>query len=84
MKIAEKSGCPVVPVAITGTDNIFENHVPWIRPASVAIQFGEPIFLEGMERSEKKHLGGRTRDAIADMLARSAAGNDNPAGTRNS
>lgn len=84
MKIAEKSGCPVVPVAITGTDNIFENHVPWIRPASVAIQFGEPIFLEGMERSEKKHLGGRTRDAIADMLARSAAGNDNTAGTRNS
>lgn len=24
LKIAEKSGCPVIPVAITGTDDVFE------------------------------------------------------------
>lgn len=68
LKIAEKSGCPIVPVAVTGTDNLFENHVPWIRAARVTIRFGEPIFLEGMERAEKKHLGARTQAVIADML----------------
>jgi 1-acyl-sn-glycerol-3-phosphate acyltransferase len=37
MKIADKSGCPVIPVAITGTRDIFENHIPWIRPSKVTI-----------------------------------------------
>lgn len=35
LKIAEKSGCPVVPVAITGTDDVFERHMPWIRKSHV-------------------------------------------------
>jgi len=68
LKIAEKSGCPVVPIAITGTDDIYENHRPWIRPSHVTMRFGEPIFLENMERAEKKHLGTRTRDIIEEML----------------
>lgn len=69
MKIAEKSGCPIVPVAITGTDNLFENHAPWIRPADVTIRFGEPIFTDALERAEKKRLGAKTQAIIADMLA---------------
>lgn len=68
MKIAEKSGCPVVPVAITGTDDIFENHVPWIRASHTVIRFGEPIYTEQMERAEKKHLGSKTQEIIAKML----------------
>lgn len=69
LKIAEKSGCPIVPVAITGTDNLFENHAPWIRSADVTIRFGEPIFTDTMERAEKKHLGAKTQAIIAGMLA---------------
>lgn len=68
MKIAEKSGCPVVPVAITGTDDIFENHAPWVRSSHVTIRFGEPIFTVDMERTEKKHLGVKAQAIIADML----------------
>ncbi len=68
MKIAEKSGCPIVPVAIVGTDDLFENHVPWIRAAQVTIRFGEPIYTDSLERAEKKHLGAKTQAVIAAML----------------
>ena len=74
MKIAEKSGCPVVPVAITGTDDLFENHVPWIRPAKITIRFGQPIYTDTLERSERKHLGARTRTVIEEMLTELRAG----------
>lgn len=68
MKIAEKSGCPVVPVAIIGTDDIFENHVPWVHSSHVTIRFGEAIDTASMERAERKHLGVKTRAIIEDML----------------
>lgn len=67
-KIAEKTGCPIVPIAITNTDDIYENHRPFVRPARVMMQYGDPIYLEGMERSEKKHLGEKTQKIIARML----------------
>ena len=68
MKISEKTGCPVIPVAILGTDDIFENHVPFVRPADVTIWFGEPIYTAQLERAEKKHLGERCRGIIEGML----------------
>ena len=54
LKIAEKSGCPVIPVAITGTDDVFERHVPWIRKSHVIIEYGEPIYLKELPPDKKK------------------------------
>lgn len=68
MKIAEKSGCPVIPVAITGTQEIFEKHVPWIRPSHVTIEFGAPIYLKELPPQERKRSGAYTRERIAEML----------------
>lgn len=45
LKIAEKTGCPVVPVAITGTAESFEDHYPKIRSSQVTIEFGEPFII---------------------------------------
>ncbi len=67
-KIAERSGCPIVPTVVFHTDDIFEKHEPFIRPAHVTIWFGEPIFTEQMERAEKKHLGPRVRSVLEDMI----------------
>ncbi len=68
MKISEKTGCPVIPVAILGTDDLFEKHVPFVRPADVTIWFGDPIYTADLERAEKKHLGERCRGIIEGML----------------
>ncbi len=70
LKIAEKSGCPVVPVAITGTAEIFEQHFPRIKPARVTIEFGEPFFIADLSKEEKKFAGHFTQNRIREMLAR--------------
>lgn len=68
LKIAEKSGCPVVPVAITGTADIFETHIPRITPGKVTIEFGEPIILKELPPEERKFAGAYTRKRIIEML----------------
>ncbi len=68
LKIAEKSGCPVIPVAITGTADIFENHIPFMRPSHVTIEFGEPIYLKQLPKELKKCSGAYTREKIIEML----------------
>lgn len=67
-KIAEKSGCPVVPVAITGTADVFERHLPWICASKVTIEYGKPIDLKELSREERKHVGAYARDVITEML----------------
>lgn len=68
LKIAEKSGCPVIPVALTGTAEIFENHLPFIRPSNVTIQFGAPIMIKELEPEQRKRAGAYTRGVIEEML----------------
>lgn len=67
MKIAEKSGCLIVPMAITGSANIFENQFPKIRPAKVILEYGKPINIKELSKEEKKFLGAYTRDVIEKM-----------------
>lgn len=68
LKIAEKAKCPVVPVAITGTAEIFEKHLPFMRPSRVTIEYGRPIELEQLSPEEKKRAGAYTRNIIMEML----------------
>lgn len=69
LKIAEKSGCPVVTVAMTGTAEIFEKHFPYIRPSNVTIEFGKPFFPKELEPEYKKFPGAYAEMQIKAMLA---------------
>ncbi len=71
LKMAEKTGCPIIPMALTGTADIFENHFPWIRSAHVVLQYGEPIYPVELSKEEKKRLGGYTQAKILAMLRES-------------
>ena len=64
MKIATKSGCPIVPVAITNTAEVFENHFPKVRGVPVVIEVLDPIYPEDFDKTEQKHLGKLCRDRI--------------------
>lgn len=68
LKMAEKSGCPIIPIAITNSAEIFENHFPKIKPCHVIIQYGEPIRIQELDKEQKKFLGSYTRDRIQEML----------------
>ena len=71
-KIAIKSGCPVIPVALTNTDSVYELHRPWIHSAHIVIHYGKPIYMEDLTPEEQKVLGARVRDTIAKMLKEDA------------
>ena len=68
LKIAEKSGCPVIPVAMTGTAEVFEQHLPFIRPSKVTITFGEPFYLKELEPELRKFPGAYAEKRIKDMI----------------
>jgi len=65
--IAQKSGCKIVPMAITGTADIFEKHLPKVRPGRVIIQYGEPIDTSTLDRAAMKKLPEAVRNIILEM-----------------
>lgn len=73
LKPAQKTGCPIIPVAITGTDELFENHLPWLRPAKVVMEFGKPIYLNELEPEIQKRPGAYVRERVVEMLDGHAA-----------
>ena len=68
-KIAEKTGCKIVPMAITGSRDIFENHLPWIKRQHVILQYGEPIDITRLAPEDRKKLGDYCQNIIYSMLA---------------
>lgn len=68
MKIAEKTGCPIIPMAITNSAEIFENHIPFIRPCHVILEYGTPILPGALSKEEKKFLGSYAQNRIQEML----------------
>lgn len=68
LKIAEKSGCPVIPVAMVRTADIFEKHTPRVVPTEVTVYYGKPIYLKELEPEQRKRAGAYTKEVIADMI----------------
>ena len=68
LKISSKSGCKVVPMAITGTREIFEAQAPWIKPGPVTVRFGTPIDPKTLSEEDIKNYGTYVREKIAEML----------------
>lgn len=66
-KIATKTGCPIIPVAINNTNAVFEDQFPWIKSAKTCIEFGKPIFPEHLSKEQKKTLPEDTRTQIQHM-----------------
>ncbi len=71
-KLADKSKCPVVPVAISNTAEVFEKHLPWIHSQHVIIEYCTPIYMEDLDKTEKKHIGEKVRQIILEKLQQNA------------
>lgn len=67
-KMAEKTGCLIIPVALSNSAAIFEEHMPWIRSTKVVVEYGTPIDPKTLTLEEKKHLGAYCREKITEML----------------
>ena len=70
LKIAEKTGCKIVPMAMTGSADIFEKHIPYIRKSRVILEYGAPIDVSTLSKEDKKKLGSYCQAEIARMLGK--------------
>ncbi len=68
-KIAMKTGCPIVPVAITNSSAIFEDHMPRVKAVPVTIEYGTPIYPKELQREEQKLIGRKIQGMLSEMLA---------------
>ena len=67
-KIAEKSGCPIVPVALNNTINIFEGHLPYIKKTHVVLEYCSPIYMNEMEKEDRKKIDVYCQKIIKDTI----------------
>lgn len=67
-KLAEKSGCAIIPIAISNTDAIYEQHAPWIKKAKAVVHYGKPIYIKELEKEDRKFLGPYVQNIIQEML----------------
>ena len=67
-KIASKTGCAIIPMALNNTVEIFEAHFPKIKSTHVVLEYGKPIYVKDLSREDQKHLGAYTQNLLHDML----------------
>lgn len=72
-KIAEKSGCAIVPISMNNTAEIFENHLPRVKKAHVVIEYGKPIYMKDMDREQKKHISEYCQNLIKETIEKNKA-----------
>lgn len=70
MKIATKTKAPIVPVCIKHTEEIMENHLPWIRGGHIYIEYGKPIYPDQLEGDDQKYIGAYVQKIIQEMYDR--------------
>ncbi|MDF2610860.1 MAG: hypothetical protein K0R92_2334 [Lachnospiraceae bacterium] len=68
LKIAEKSGCAIIPVALSNTDAQLEKQTPWVKSAHVIIEFGKPIYPKDLDKEQRKFLGSHVQKLLQTTL----------------
>jgi len=66
-KIAQKTGCPIVPIAISGSYKLWEDPGKII-PGTIKAHILEPIYTENLDRKAIKELSAVVRQQIVDEL----------------
>lgn len=72
-KIAEKTGCPIVPISINNAAEIFENHLPKIKKTHVIIEYGTPIYPKELDKDTRKRLGQYCQNIIQETINKNQA-----------
>ena len=67
-KVATKTDCLIVPVALTNTSKVFEDHIPFIRRTDIVLEYGKPFRPSELSKEQKKVIGSYTGNIIKEML----------------
>ena len=66
LKIAEKSGCAIIPMALNHTEDIFEAHVPWIHKTHIILEYCKPVYPKDLPKEERKRLSEIVEKTVKD------------------
>lgn len=69
-KLATRTGCPIIPIALNNTVSIFEKQFPKIRKTHVVIEYCKPIYPAELSKEDKKFIGRYTQNIILEALKR--------------
>lgn len=72
-KIAEKSGCAIVPISMNNTIAIFEKQFPRIKKTHVVIEYGEPIYPSKLDKDTRKHISEYCQNIIQETINKNQA-----------
>lgn len=67
-KLAEKSGCPIIPMALTNSADILENHFPRIKSTHVILQYGKPILMKELSKEEKRSIAAYAENEVRRLM----------------
>lgn len=65
-KLAQKSGCPIVPISLNNSSAIWEDHFPKIKKTHVIIEYCKPVYINELEKEDKKFIGAYVQKIISD------------------
>lgn len=72
-KIATKTGCPIVPVSINNSAEIFENHIPKLKKTHVVVEYGTPIYPKELSKEDQKFIGAKCQKIIENTIKANAS-----------
>lgn len=67
-KIAEKTGCAIIPMSLNNTHAIFEQQFPRIKKTHVILEYGTPVYPNDLDKETKKHLGQYCQNIIQETI----------------
>lgn len=67
-KLATKTNCPIIPIAINNTSAVFEKQFPRIKKTHVIMEYCKPIIPSELKGDDKKFIGKYTRNVILETL----------------
>ncbi|MGN0142769.1 MAG: lysophospholipid acyltransferase family protein [Roseburia sp.] len=67
-KMAEKTGCAIIPMAISNSAEILENHFPRVKKTHVVLEYGKPIYPNELDKETRKKVGAYCQGIIEEML----------------
>ena len=69
-KIAYKTGCPIIPMTIYNSADIFEDHLPKIKKTQVILEYGKPIYVKELPKEDQKRIGAYTKNIIMETYSK--------------
>lgn len=72
-KIAERTGCTIIPITLNNSEAIYERQRPRIVSSKVILEYGTPIETANMTKEEKNNLCEQVRQVIYDTYQKNKA-----------